>query len=202
MKKHIFSAFLLLAVLFTGSVYAAEGDSNFTNVVTEGDVTVGDDLSVGDDMSVTDAIAAASVTTTGDITYRTNLIANGRYGANSTVLFSSSTTFQQAGMPYALVLKAIGNNPTVEVSKLPAGTNGQEVVFRVYACGPAGSWRIDPDSAAATPVKATGWNSITFAGVGQSATFLYLNSTLGWIIKGTGSSGSVALPTVAAASVY
>jgi hypothetical protein len=71
--------------------------------------------------------------TDGDVTFRTNLISNGRYGSNSTVLFSSSTTLQRSGIPYTLVLKAIGNNPTAEATKLPAGTPGQEVTFLIYA---------------------------------------------------------------------
>jgi hypothetical protein len=61
MIKKLFSAFLILALAFsyTGIGFAAEGDSDFTNVVASGDVTVGDDL------TVTDAVAAARVTVTG-----------------------------------------------------------------------------------------------------------------------------------------
>lgn len=143
----------------------------------------------------------SSFSTTGDVVYRTNLYANGRYGAASTVLFSSSTTLQQAGIPYALILKAIGNNPTAEVTTLPAGTTGQEVAIRIYAAGPAGSWKIQPDTAATTPVKSVGFTSLTFNAVGQSAVIGYLNDTLGWYVKNTGTSASSASPTMAAPSL-
>lgn len=52
--RKMFSAFLVLALLIVGtpiSGWAAEGDSNFTNVVASGDVTVGDDLTVTDDVT-------------------------------------------------------------------------------------------------------------------------------------------------------
>jgi hypothetical protein len=49
-----------------GTARAAEGDSNFTNVVASGDITVGDDLTVTDDMTV-DALTAADLTASDDL---------------------------------------------------------------------------------------------------------------------------------------
>jgi hypothetical protein len=49
----ILVAVALLAVSAQGPAGAAEGDTNFTNVVTTGDITVGDDLDVTDDLGVT-----------------------------------------------------------------------------------------------------------------------------------------------------
>lgn len=139
-------------------------------------------------------------TVSGDDIFRGTLYASG-HTQQSTVLFSSSTTFQQANLPYALVLKAIGNNATVEASLLPRATPGQETTFEVYAAGPAGTWSIAPDVNATSKVASTGFTKITFNAVGQSATLLYLNDTLGYILKGTGSTGSTNDPTVAASSL-
>lgn len=43
---------LLLCVLAIGPAFAAEGDTNFTNVVASGDISAGDDLSVTDDAAI------------------------------------------------------------------------------------------------------------------------------------------------------
>ena len=48
-----FLNYLVIAVLLLVVAVAAAGDSNFTNIVTSGDITAGDDLGVTDDMTVT-----------------------------------------------------------------------------------------------------------------------------------------------------
>ena len=50
-----FINFLVVGLLLLGVAVAAAGDTNFTNVVTSGDITVGDDLVVTDDLTVTGA---------------------------------------------------------------------------------------------------------------------------------------------------
>lgn len=134
-------------------------------------------------------VSATSATYTGDVTFRSSLLALGRTG-NSTVLFSSSTKLIQANIPYALILKAIlGAEPT---TYFPKGTPGQVLVVQIYSVGQSGTWSIAPD----LTVPKTGWTSIQFNAVGQSATFVYLNDTLGWIITATGSTASTADPTI------
>lgn len=177
----------------TGNITASAGAVSANTTVTAG---TGLTVTTGNA-----AVSSGNLTVSGALTYQTNLIADGMYGPNSTVLFSSSTTLQQANIPYAMILKAIGN--AAEGSTLfPKAKPGQEVVVRVYAAGPAGTWSVKPDSAATSPVQATGWNSVTFNAVGQSATFVYFNDTLGWILKNVSSSAATALPTVAMNSLY
>ncbi len=132
-------------------------------------------------------------TYTGDVAFRTNLIANGRYGNASTVLFSSSTAFQQTGIPYAIIYKAIGN--AAETTLLPQGTPGQEVMFEIYAVGPSGTWKLQPDTGALSPaggVKSIGFDSIQFSTAVTMAKLIYWDDFKGWqLMSWTGS------PTIA-----
>jgi len=144
--------------------------------------------------TVTGAVTAASLTVTGNSKFQGSLFSSGHYTA-STVLFSSSTAFRQANLPYAIVLKAIGNQAS-ETSLLPTGLPGQDVQFQIYGAGPAGTWILKPDTAAATPVAAILFTSLTFNAVGQTATMEYLNDTLGWFAKSIGTTASTAAPTL------
>lgn len=61
---------IMIALMLVCSVcFAADGDTNFTNVVASGDITAGDDLSVGDDASVGgDLSVTGAATITGTMT--------------------------------------------------------------------------------------------------------------------------------------
>ncbi len=149
------------------------------------------------------AATGTSLTLSGALTYQTNLVSAGMYGPNSTVLFSSSTALQQANIPYAIILKAIGGsagNPE-NATLLPRGKPGQELVIRVYSVVSGSSWQVKSDTAATLPSQSCGWSSVTFNNIGQSAVFIYLNDTLGWMLKSVGSSAAVALPTVVVPSL-
>ena len=59
---------LIFLLIFISSVFYAQ-NSNFTNIVTSGDVTVGDDLIVTDDVNITGDVSAAAISgTTGTFT--------------------------------------------------------------------------------------------------------------------------------------
>lgn len=163
--RKLFS-FVILSLILAQSAFAFDARSGFYNATSDNGTT----------------------------SYTTQLLANGRKSF-STVLFSSSTTLTPANLPFCLVLKSIGNNATAENTKLPAGVYGQMISFLVIARGPAGSWVIQPDSAATTPVIATGWNSITLTTVGQNCTLLYVSDPIGWII--ISNTGAVSTPSLA-----
>jgi hypothetical protein len=60
----LFLALLVLAITFASVGLAAEGDTEFTNVVATGDVTAGDDLVVGDDATIGGDLSSTSVVVT------------------------------------------------------------------------------------------------------------------------------------------
>lgn len=206
MKNHKLFALLLALLLACSSALAAVGvQEDGTSEGTATDINLSTDLDGSMSggvytLTLESALNPTSITASGDVLFRTNLYANGRYGAASTVLFSSSTTLQQASIPYALIMKAIGN-AAGETTWLPAGTPGQEVMIRVYACGPSGTWVVRPDTAAATPVKSVGFTTLTFNAVGQTANLIYLNDSLGWVVKSVGTTGATAAPTIVAPSL-
>lgn len=93
------------------------------------------------------------------------------------------------GVPltFALVKKAISTTGT-SADTLPNGTPGQMMTILITSAV-SGTWTL-------TPTTASGIKSVAFNAAGQSASFLYLNDTNGWILLGTGSSGATNDPTV------
>jgi|GEM_PF-5341244 len=108
-------------------------------------------------------------------------IANGGY----TSMTTSSLTVP---VSYSFVKKAIAAsaNTGFSTGTLPAGVPGQTLTILITTVGSSGSWTL-------TPSSSTGWTSIVFNTAGQLVTFLYVNSTVGWIIVEY--SGST-LPTI------
>lgn len=194
MKKYINAiivAFFLLAVCGKSYALTNWGESDlYKQLKSAFNTTDGTGSSVGG------MNATGTIKTAGNVQFQGSLFAAGNRGSASTVLFSSSTTFQLANIPYTYILKAIGNNPTTETSLLPAALPNQEVVLSIYAAGPAGSWTVKPDTAATTPVNSTDFTSIKFSAVGQKATLLYLNDTLGWVIKSYAGSPTIVAPSL------
>lgn len=109
--------------------------------------------------------------TTGDLTFQTNLLANGRYGASS-VYNSSSSNLMPSSVPYSVVRKNVG--ATAETMSLPNGTKGQTIVFVVTGLVTGGTFTL-------TPVTSYGWSSITFTAKGNLCQLLYLDDVNGWI---------------------
>lgn len=149
MKKFLsilFSAFLVLGVIKTG--LAAEGDTNFTNVVASGNVT-----------------------------FQSSLLANGRAGGAST-MSSSSTYLSTAGLAYSIIFKRVGGVGGLDSngfgSVLPDGTPGQVITFYITALQGSGTWIL-------TPRTAMNWNKITFDTVGDNVTLMFIE-TIGWVI--------------------
>ena len=111
--KRFISAFFLLAILFSGSLYAAEGDSNFTNVVASGDITAGDDLTVTDDLVITDdlsvdAISAASIATTGDSTLGNSALDKTTITGHLYIPYQSKTAKAASGTSEGVIILTKG----------------------------------------------------------------------------------------------
>lgn len=163
------SAFLLVAICFSSPLgYAAEGDSNFTNVVASGDITAGDD------------VTANEGDFTGDVTTRSTLVTIGRVNA-ILEMPSSSTLITGANVPYALILKNVGGtglDDTDGGARLANGKPGATLtIFIKSISGGSG------DDFIVTPITKTGFTLLTFDAIKEYATLLYVDDTIGWIVQ-------------------
>ena len=153
--KKLFIALLVLAILAPTS-WAAEGDSNFTNLVASGTGTFGSDL-----------------------TFRGSLLANGRAGGASS-MSSSSTFIGSGGLAYSIIFKRVGGGGGLDSlgigSTLPNGVKGQVLSIYITALQSGGSWVV-------TPTKSTNFNKIVFDTVGDNAQLTYLDDTFGWVVN-------------------
>ena len=116
----------------------------------------------------------------GDIYTRTSLVVGGRVNATLT-LASSSTIITGTNVPYVLIRKNIGGagpDNTGVGTELGNGLPGAELTIRVDSLTSGSSWIV-------TPATKTGWTKITFTAALQSANLLYVDDTIGWIVKGT-----------------
>lgn len=121
-----------------------------------------------------------SITTAGDVTFKTNLLSLGRVSASSS-LASSSTSVGSTSVPYAYVRKFLGAG--AEATTLPNGTPGQVLNLTVVT-SVGGVWTI-------TPTQSMLVTSFTMTAVDDSITLLYLNDVLGWMVLGA--EGSTAI---------
>lgn len=115
--KKMFSVLLILAVMFSPSIgFAATGDSNLTNLVASGNVTI-----------------------------QSTLITAGRINATTT-LQSSSTNLKTASIAYAVILKRIGNgaDSAGEGGELRNGTPGQILSLIGIYREASGTFKITP----------------------------------------------------------
>lgn len=192
-NKYLF--LLMFALLLSPSAYASVGsqeDGNMESIDT--DLNWSTNLDHSSSGSVGTVSVSSSPTFTGDVTFRSSIIANGRYAA-STQVASSSTNLAPTNLPYGILYKNIGGGTGDSAdggTKLPNGVAGQTITFIISSGGGTGggTWVI-------TPTTKTGFTTITFNNKGQGATLLYLNDTIGWVITSTFSTASTALPTVA-----
>jgi len=123
--------------------------------------------------------------TTGDLTFRTNLLANGRYGNGTLIMQSSSTPIGTTQLAYAVIQKRVGGagglDETDGGTRLDNGTSGQMITFVNILQESGGSWIITPDTA-------TGFTTVTLDAAQESVTMLFVDSTVGWVIIGSGDS--------------
>ena len=95
---------------------------------------------------------------------------------------SSSTPVAAAQLAYAVIQKRIGGagglDETNGGTRLANGTPGQVIsLIAIYREG-SGTWII-------TPATKTGFSTITMDAVGEHATLLYVDDTLGWVLQGS-----------------
>jgi hypothetical protein len=127
-----------------------------------------------------DVSQPSSVTTAGDVTFKSSLISLGRISASSS-LASSSTSVGSTNVPYAIVRKWLGAG--TEATTLPNGIAGQVLNITVVLSH-GGVWTITPSNSQLI----TSW---TMTADDDAITLLYLNDSLGWIVLG--SVGSTAI---------
>lgn len=148
--------------------------SSFSGATASGDKTLIYDASDGNVKTVD---ATAGPTMTGDVTFRTNLLAVGRINDYSTIA-SSSSAILPSSLPYSVVLKYVGAAVSVDNdpgTTLPNGTPGKVLVLKVVALLSGGTWVVKPT----TSLSVT---SITFDTIGDFVTLLYVDDTMGWIV--------------------
>lgn len=113
---------------------------------------------------------------TGDVTFRTSLIAAGRVNAASTVA-SSSTSLAPSSLPYVVLRKYIGDGGGLDETdggtRLGNGIPGQVLVLIAQEVG-SGSWIV-------TPTTSLTISTLTFDAQGETTTLLYVDDTIGWI---------------------
>ena len=135
---------------------------------------------------------AANPVVAGDVTFRGDLLANGRKGGASTVS-SSSTALAPASLPYTVVRKCIGGagglDETDGGTRLQNGTAGQVLVLVAITVEGSGTWIVTPDLSLT-------FNTLTFDAVGETTTLLYINDVVGWIVMA--SEGTTVDPIVTA----
>lgn len=116
----------------------------------------------------------------GDLYTQGTLKVTGRVNATLT-LASSSTAITGSNVPYALIRKNIGgagNDNAGVGTELANGKPGAQLVIRVDSLASGSSWIV-------TPATATGWNKLTFDAALEYADLLYVDDTIGWIIRST-----------------
>jgi len=124
---------------------------------------------------------ATNPSVTGDLTFRTDLLATGRKGGASTVS-SSSTALDPASQSYTVVRKCIGGagglDETDGGTRLKDGKPGQMIVLLAITVEGSGTWIVTPETSLT-------FNTLTFDAVGEQTTLLYVNDTVGWVVQST-----------------
>jgi hypothetical protein len=92
---------------------AAEGDSNFTNVVASGDITAGDDLSVGDDASIGGDLTGIDAITSDDLTLTDDLVVGGDVTLGDGIITQSQDTENVGQLPTWLSIPVTYTNKTL-----------------------------------------------------------------------------------------
>lgn len=167
MKKILALSFVML--LICGVAFAAVAVDNGTQTYFSDSTTLN---------FSSDGFTVTSDGSTATITYGAGLLATGRKGGAST-MSSSSTYLGSGGIAYSYVEKRVGGGGGLDGqgigTSLPNGTAGQIITFVITALQTSGTWVV-------TPVTSSAFTSLTFTAVGSTATLLYVNSTVGWVV--------------------
>lgn len=103
---------------------------------------------------------------------------------------TSMTTIQLAvPVSYTYVRKAIAAlaSGPFQAGTMAAGIPGQIITVFITEVGTSGTYTI-------TPTVSTGWATIKFTAAKDTATFLYVDDTAGWVILSSGGSVTVTQP--------
>lgn len=177
------SLLAVAAILFaTGPAFASSNDLAYKGITELETITQAES---GDYVPVYDAstdnvkkMDATAQSTTGDLTFRTDLLAAGRVNAASSMA-SSSTAIGEGDLSYVVLRKYIGGNSSLDETDggthLPDGTPGQVLIIIAMDVDTDGSWIVTPD----TSVTLT---TITFDAAGETVTLLYVDDTIGWTL--------------------
>lgn len=172
---------LVLAIWCCSFAFASGNDlayKNITELETMTQSESGDYVPVYD--ASTDSVKkmdANNPSGTGDVTFRTSLIAAGRINAASTMA-SSSTNVAPSNLPYMIIRKYIGGGGGLDLTdggtRLPDGISGQILVLIAQEVGTGGSWIV-------TPYTSLTISSLTFDAQGETTTLMYVDDTIGWV---------------------
>lgn len=121
-----------------------------------------------------------------------NLVADGTANGGYTSL---GTIDSGISLTNALIKKTINGTAGTATDTLPAGTPNQIITIEIVGAV-TGTWVVTPAAGA----NASGWSSVTFNSSLQMTTFLYVNSTIGWIIMSNDGSAASQSPTIADAN--
>jgi len=181
MNKFVVLVMLFMFLAVSTVVHADSRDLTYKSIKELSAITdtaTGDKLLVYDtsteDVKTMDAVAPV---VSGDLTFRSTLLAIGREGGASTVS-SSSTAIDPTSQAYTVVRKCIGGNSCLEElgvgTILPDGTPGKVVVLVLIALDTDGSWIV-------TPKTSTVMTNVVLDAVGEMITLIYFNDTVGWV---------------------
>lgn len=172
----ILVSLLICSLLFLPAAFAGSTDKATLGGIYSGDTY---DCAVN---SSGDFVCQSDASFGGDLAFRTNLLANGRYNGGALILQSSSTPIGATQLAYSVIEKRIGGaggkDETNGGTRLANGTIGQVISFICIYREGSGTWII-------TPVTKTGFSTVTMDAVGEHVTLLYVNDTVGWIIQGS-----------------
>jgi len=146
----------------------------YSGATASGDLTIVYDASDGNVKTID---ARTGPTQSGDVTFQSTLLAAGRKNGVST-LSSSSTQLLPSTLPYVIMVKNIGGTGADDTdggTRLQNGTPGQVLVLFVEGVEHSGTWIV-------TPATSYQFITLTFNAALDSATLLYVNDTIGWII--------------------
>ena len=122
-----------------------------------------------------------AVAQAGDYTFQSTLITTGRVNA-ILVLASSSTAITGANVPYSIIQKAIGSGGGLDETdggiRLEDAKAGQILIITIV--GPEGDGTF-----IVTPETTTGFTTLTFDTILDTATLMYFNDTIGWVVLST-----------------
>jgi hypothetical protein len=177
MKK--FMLFLMCLAFACQTAFAGHG--TFEDGAYEGEAG-SVNASTNLDSSTSGGVQTLTVTNspvfTGDVTFRSTMLAVGRVGGASSIS-SSSTQIGDNLLAYSVILKSVGGGGGVDSTgvgtTLRDGTPGQMITFLIKGLQSGGSWVV-------TPTTKTGYTSFAMDTKGDMITLLFVDSTVGWII--------------------